>query len=123
MSITINVYLNNEDDVESLAASLKKYNIRNESREEIPEDDDRDMRIIPAAGVGGGSGGGTTSGAAFPAVLGSFSSFKSMMKGSKDNSQKYPNFLLSFDVEEDRKEEVLEEIRKTDGYIDKSITE
>lgn len=123
MSIKMNVYLHNENEAQSMATSLKKFNIRNEHMEEVPEDYDTDVKIIPAAGLGGGAAGGGTTGTGNPAILGSFTTFKNMKEGMTAKNEPYPNYMLSFDLDEENKQDVLEEIKKSNGYIEEDISE
>ncbi|SDO10628.1 hypothetical protein [Alkalicoccus daliensis] len=115
MSIHMNVYLNNEDDAESLAASLQKYDIENERVEKISDYSDDNLTIIPAAGMAGNAGSAHQGS---PAMFGSLSKLKETM--TKDE-KKYPEYMLTFEVDEKNKQAVLDEIQKTDGFIEKDV--
>lgn len=115
MSIHMNVYLNNEDDAESLAASLQKYDIENEHMEKISDYSDDEITIIPAAGMAGNAGAAQQGS---PAMFGSLKNLRDEM--TKDE-QKYPKYMLTFEVDEKNKQAVLDEIKKTDGFIEKEI--
>ncbi|PRO64278.1 hypothetical protein [Alkalicoccus urumqiensis] len=117
MTTHMQVYFTNENGAEDLSTSIQKYNVSNVRVEHIPDlEENRTMMMIPAGSIGsaGSSQGGQP---------GLFASFQELRDSLIKDKKPAPDYLLQFDVADEHKSEVLEEIKKTDGYVDKEISD
>lgn len=115
MSFFMTVYVNNENDAESLAVSLEKYNITDVNIEKIPSSngEEDEMQIAPSGTIG------DTSTPETQGRLGLFPSLEKLKETLKGEEKIYPDYQLNFYAPDENKEEILEEIKQTDSYIDK----
>ncbi|WP_147804490.1 hypothetical protein [Alkalicoccus halolimnae] len=109
MSKRIEVFYNSENGAQDAATSIQKYKVTEVRVEKIPENEERDTVLIPAGNIGAAQSGHP----------GMFASLKELKDTLTKDGKASPDYILQFFVEEEDKKPVLEEIKKTDGYIDK----
>ncbi|WP_147804674.1 hypothetical protein [Alkalicoccus halolimnae] len=112
MTVQMNVYLKNENAAESLRTRLLRYHVTDVFIEEIPEGLDTKTPFIATGSIGGAPGNAQA-----------FTSLKNIRKDRKINKKDYPHYLLSFKTTEENKQQVLEQVKKADGYIEKGVTQ
>ncbi|NJP38587.1 ribonuclease E inhibitor RraB [Alkalicoccus luteus] len=117
MTIKMSVYFQNENDAESLSASLKKFGINNERVERVPEDGSKEIVVIPAAGISGGSATGQ---GGHPGIFQSLSKLRETMTADKGS---HADYVLEFEAPEENKQAIVEKIKQTEGYVTKDMTE
>ncbi|WP_181186073.1 hypothetical protein [Alkalicoccus urumqiensis] len=108
----MNVYLKNENAAESLKTRLLRYHVTDVFIEEIPEEMDSKTPFIATGSIGGS-----------PGNVQAFTSLRNIRKRRGRNKKDYPHYLLSFRASEENKQRILEELKKADGYIEKSLTQ
>ncbi|PTL37711.1 hypothetical protein [Alkalicoccus saliphilus] len=110
----LQVYFQTEDQAEDAAASIRKYRVQDVMVDRIPESSEKNVVLIPASGIG-------TPGTAHPGQPGVFTSAKKLK--DKFTNKDRPEYVLEFDVDPEHKQEVLEEVKKTEGMVDEKIND
>ena len=110
MAQHLQAYFKSENDAEAAHARLQKLKVSKIYVDTIPEEVDMSF-IVPVGSIG--SGNTHTTGAP---------GFASEVYSDITEENSRFSHILEFVVEEEDKEEALEQLKEEDAYIDKSLT-